>query len=72
VDAHGSTRGQLAILGMAFVIIALTTDLVWVLVAGTAGAMLRRSAIFLGLQRYTSGTVLLGLGVLAATTGRSD
>ena len=37
VDPDGSTRGQLAVLGLLFVVIALTTDLVWALVAGTAG-----------------------------------
>jgi threonine/homoserine/homoserine lactone efflux protein len=71
VDPDGSTRGQLAILGITFVVIALTTDLVWALVAGTAGAVLKRSRTFLRIQRYVSGTIFVGLGVLAATTGRS-
>jgi threonine/homoserine/homoserine lactone efflux protein len=69
VDPDGSTRGQLAILGVTFVLIALTTDLVWALVAGTAGAVLRRSRTFLRLQRYVSGTIFVGLGALAAVTG---
>jgi threonine/homoserine/homoserine lactone efflux protein len=71
VDPDGSTRGQLAVLGILFVVIALTTDLVWALVAGTAGAVLRRSRTFLRVQRYVSGTIFVGLGALAATTGRS-
>jgi threonine/homoserine/homoserine lactone efflux protein len=71
VDPDGSTRGQLAILGVTFVLIALTTDLVWALVAGTAGAVLRRSRTFLRVQRYVSGTIFVGLGALAATAGRS-
>ena len=71
VDPDGSTRGQLAVLGLLFVAIALATDLVWALVAGTAGAMLRRSRTFLRLQRYVSGTIFVGLGALAAATGRS-
>ena len=71
VDPDGSTRGQLAVLGLLFVAIALTTDLVWALVAGTAGAVLKRSRTFLRLQRYVSGTIFVGLGALAATTGRS-
>jgi threonine/homoserine/homoserine lactone efflux protein len=70
VDPDGSTRGQLAVLGILFVVIALTTDLVWALVAGTAGAVLRRSRTFLRIQRYVSGTIFVGLGALAATTGR--
>jgi threonine/homoserine/homoserine lactone efflux protein len=71
VDPDGSTRGQLAVLGLLFVAIALATDLVWALVAGTAGAVLRRSRTFLRVQRYVSGTILVGLGALAAATGRS-
>ena len=71
VDPDGSTRGQLAVLGLVFVVIALTTDLLWALVAGTAGAVLRRSRTFLRVQRYVSGTIFIGLGALAATTGRS-
>ena len=55
--------------GSTFVVIALTTDLIWALVAGTAGAVLRRSRTFLRVQRYVSGTIFIGLGALAATTG---
>jgi threonine/homoserine/homoserine lactone efflux protein len=72
VDPDGSTRGQLAVLGVTFALIALTTDLIWALVAGTAGAVLRRSRTFLRVQRYVSGTIFVGLGVLAAATGRSS
>ena len=72
VDPDGSTRGQLAVLGLVFVVIALTTDLIWALVAGTAGAVLRRSRTFLRVQRYVSGTIFVGLGALAAVTGRSQ
>ena len=72
VDPDGSTRGQLAFLGVTFVLIALTTDLVWALVAGTAGAVLRRSRTFLRIQRYVSGTIFVGLGALAATAGRAE
>jgi threonine/homoserine/homoserine lactone efflux protein len=71
VDPHESTRGQLALLGGIFVVIALSSDLLWALVAGTAGAMLRRSRTFLRVQRYVSGTIFVGLGALAATSGRS-
>jgi threonine/homoserine/homoserine lactone efflux protein len=71
VDPHESTRGQLALLGGIFVVIAFSSDLLWALVAGTAGAVLRRSRTFLRVQRYVSGTIFVGLGALAATTGRS-
>ena len=71
VDPDGSTRGQLALLGLTFVVIALASDMVWALVAGTAGGVLRRSPTFLRAQRYVSGTILVGLGALAATAGRN-
>jgi threonine/homoserine/homoserine lactone efflux protein len=45
--------------------------MVWALVAGTAGGVLRRSPTFLRAQRYVSGTILVGLGALAATAGRN-
>ncbi len=68
VDPDGNVRLQLALLGAVFVVIALSSDLVWALVAGTAGNVLRRSRAFLRLQRYVSGSVFIGLGVLAALT----
>jgi threonine/homoserine/homoserine lactone efflux protein len=72
VDPDGSTHGQLAILGLTFVLIALASDMVWALVAGTAGGVLRRSRTFLRIQRYVSGTIFLALGALAATAGRES
>ncbi len=70
VDPDGSTRAQLALLGAIFVLIALSSDLVWALVAGTAAHVLRHSRAFLRAQRYVAGTVFIGLGVLAAVTKR--
>ncbi len=72
VSDDGSARAQLALLGGLFVLIALSSDLVWALVAGTAGGVLRRSTTFLRVQRYVSGTVFVALGVIAATTGRAQ
>lgn len=69
VEHGGSVRLQLALLGVIFVGIAMITDAVWALTAGTAGHLLRRSRAFLRLQRYVSGTVFIGLGVTAAFTG---
>jgi threonine/homoserine/homoserine lactone efflux protein len=70
VDPDGSARAQLAVLGGIFVVIALCTDLVWALAAGTAADVLRTNRTFLRLQRYVSGTVFVALGVLAALTRR--
>jgi threonine/homoserine/homoserine lactone efflux protein len=70
VSTDGSTRAQLAVLGAIFVAIALTSDLVWALVAGTAAHLLRHSRTFLRVQRYVSGTVFIALGGLAALARR--
>jgi threonine/homoserine/homoserine lactone efflux protein len=58
------------VLGAIFVVIALSSDLVWALVAGSAAEMLKHSRAFLRAQRYVSGTVFIGLGALAAVTRR--
>jgi threonine/homoserine/homoserine lactone efflux protein len=71
VDQDGPVRAQLALLGALFVVIALCSDLVWALVAGTASEVLRHSRAFLRAQRYVSGTVFVGLGALAAVTRRN-
>jgi threonine/homoserine/homoserine lactone efflux protein len=70
VDPDDPARAQLAVLGAIFVVIALSSDLLWALVAGTASHMLRHSRAFLRMQRYVSGTVFVGLGVLAAAARR--
>ena len=72
VDPEGSARLQLAVLGLVFVVIALTTDLVWALASGTAGAVLRQSRFFLRTQRYVSGTIFVALGGFAAASGRPE
>jgi threonine/homoserine/homoserine lactone efflux protein len=69
VDPDAPARPQLAVLGAIFVLIALTSDLVWALAAGTAGVVLRDSRRFLGIQRWVSGSVFIGLGVAALVTG---
>jgi threonine/homoserine/homoserine lactone efflux protein len=70
VDPDGRVRVQLALLGAVFVVIALTTDVMWALASGTAGSLLKRSRAFLRVQRYVSGSIFVALGMLAALTGR--
>jgi threonine/homoserine/homoserine lactone efflux protein len=62
----GSVGLQIAILGGIFVLLALVSDSVWALAAGAAAERLRGSERFLRVRRYASGTVLVGLGVVAA------
>jgi threonine/homoserine/homoserine lactone efflux protein len=68
VDA-GHVWLQLLALGVLFVTIALCSDAMYALAAGTAGELLRRSPRFLGVQRWVSGSVFVGLGVVTALSG---
>lgn len=66
----GSAALQIGILGLLFVSLAILSDSVWALVAGTASQRLRGSRRFLAVQRYVSGSVFVGLGALTATAKR--
>jgi threonine/homoserine/homoserine lactone efflux protein len=50
-------------------VLGLITDSMWALAAGTAGETLRKSRRWAGVQRYVSGSVFVGLGVVTALTG---
>ena len=67
----GSVAAQLVVLGLVFVVLAVASDSLWALAAGTASEWLRGNARFLAVRRYVSGTVFVGLGVLAAGTRRA-
>jgi threonine/homoserine/homoserine lactone efflux protein len=56
---------QIFALGMIFVAIALCSDSIWALAAGTLGGWLRRSAWYLGVKRWVTGTVFVALGLSA-------
>jgi threonine/homoserine/homoserine lactone efflux protein len=66
----GSAALQLAVLGLVFVVLAVASDCVWALAAGTASARLRGNRRFLAVQRYVSGSVFVGLGALTAAAKR--
>jgi threonine/homoserine/homoserine lactone efflux protein len=68
VDQDGPVRAQLAVLGLVFVVLALASDAVWAIAAGSAAAMVRGSERFLRIQRRVSGTVYIGLGLATALT----
>jgi threonine/homoserine/homoserine lactone efflux protein len=67
---HGSAAAQLAVLGLVFVVLAVASDCLWALAAGSASARLRDSRRFLAVQRYVSGSVFVGLGALTAAAKR--
>ena len=69
--AHGSVTLQLLILGCLFVLMAIVTDGLYALLAGTAGQWLKGTRAFLRAERYVVGSVYIGLGVTAALADTS-
>jgi len=69
IDPLASAMGQSVVLGVLFVVIAVTTDCLYVLIAGAAWPALRRAPGARRWARYLSAGVLVGLGVLAAVSG---
>jgi len=65
-SSNGSITLQLLILGCLFVLMAMVTDSLYALLAGTVGQWLKSSRSFMQLERYLAGTVYIGLGVIAA------
>jgi threonine/homoserine/homoserine lactone efflux protein len=64
VDPGASTATlQILLLGLIFVVIAFCSDSMWALAAGTLGSWLRRSRWYLGVKRWVTGTVFVGLGL---------
>jgi threonine/homoserine/homoserine lactone efflux protein len=73
VDAQASHPAlQIAFLGLLFAALGLVTDSLWALAAGTAGGLLRRSRRFVIAQRYVTGSVYVGLGLVTAFSGSSE
>ncbi len=70
--AAGSVPLQLLLLGLVCVLIALASDTVWALLAGTARTWLARSPRRLEVMGGGAGAVMVGLGVQVAVTGRRD
>jgi threonine/homoserine/homoserine lactone efflux protein len=67
IDADGAPVAlQLLFLGGLFLVLATISDGAYAVAAGTLAERLRGSRTFKGVQRWLSGTVLVGLGALAA------
>ena len=69
---RGHATVQIALLGLTFAVLGLFTDSLWAIGAGAAGDVLRRSRRFAHIQRYVSGTVFVGLGVVTALAGTGN
>ena len=67
---QGSAALQIGVLGLVFVLLAVVSDSLWALAAGTASERLRGSRRFLSVQRCVSGSVFVGLGALTAAAKR--
>ena len=65
-STKGSFTLQLLTLGCLFVLMAIVTDSLYALLAGTVGQWLKSSRSFMHFERYLVGTVYIGLGVIAA------
>jgi threonine/homoserine/homoserine lactone efflux protein len=67
---RGSAWLQVVVLGLTWTVLALLSDTVWALAAGTASRWLRGNARARRAERYASGGVLFGLGALTAVARR--
>jgi threonine/homoserine/homoserine lactone efflux protein len=67
--ARGLVPLQVAVLGLTFVGLGLVTDGLWSIASSSAGARLRRSNRLPRIERYESGSLLVGLGVVTAVSG---
>jgi threonine/homoserine/homoserine lactone efflux protein len=72
VDPGRPAAPQIAVLGLIWIACGLMSDSVYAVLAGTVGGAVRRSPAFARAQRVITGLVLIGLGVLAALTGRRE
>ena len=66
---RGSRHFQILVLGLTFIALGLITDSCWALAAGSAGEALRKSRMWAQVQRYVSGSIFVGLGLVTALTG---
>jgi threonine/homoserine/homoserine lactone efflux protein len=69
VDPDGTAAPvQVFVLGLVWTVIALSSDSLWAVTAGTLGGWLKRSRAYLAVRRWVSGVVFVALGLSAART----
>jgi threonine/homoserine/homoserine lactone efflux protein len=68
---RGSVALQIATLGLVFILLAVVSDGLYALAAGSAAGWLRGRPGFVRGERYATGGVLVGLGLLTAFSGAS-
>jgi len=67
--AQGNITEQTLILGFLFVLIALSTDALYAIAAGSISQWLKNNLSYMKKQRYISGMIYIMLGVATALTG---
>lgn len=67
--SRGHVAMQITLLGLLLATMGFCTDSAYALLAGTAGDWLKRSRGYLKFERYGSGLLFIGLGVVAAFSG---
>lgn len=73
IDRGGAPAGlQMSLLGVIFVVVALVSDGIWGIAAGTARQWFARSPRRLERLGALGGFTMIGLGVQLAVTGRTD
>ncbi len=68
----GPASVQILLLGLVFILIALCSDSIWALVAGTAREWFARSPRRLEMVGGTGGLMIIGLGASIAVTGSKE
>lgn len=63
--SNGPVVVQVLVLGLVFILLAIVSDGLWALAAGTFGERLRGSRAFARVHRYVSGGIFLGLGLVS-------
>ncbi|MBY3222056.1 MULTISPECIES: LysE family translocator [Rhizobium] len=66
---RGHATMQIAVLGLIYTCLGIITDGSYAFAAGIAGNWLRRNRRYLTAERYVSGVLLIGLGLMAAFAG---
>lgn len=65
----GHVAMQIAFLGLLFTVLGFVTDGCYALAAGSMGNWLKQSRRYLKVERYVSGGLFIGLGLMAAFAG---
>ncbi len=65
IPSNGNIPVQMFFLGCVFVLMACVTDSMYALLASLARNWLRSSPVFLKAQKYITGSIFIGLGLLA-------